>query len=121
MANSSKYQGERANALAAAERIAGKHNMSLEEAARWTPSEKSATHHEFYQRPRKSSNDQNSALSQQNTEAEKNRWQAAMDRARERGLDKAEEAKIAAQEAASKTPPKQWRASRPSQTRHDSA
>lgn len=34
LANSSPYQGERDNAMAAAERLAGRHGMTLEEAAR---------------------------------------------------------------------------------------
>ena len=37
LANSSKFDGERANALAAATRIATKHGMTLDEAARWRP------------------------------------------------------------------------------------
>lgn len=106
LANSSKYQGERENALAAANRIAKKHDMSLDEAARWTPpidsDRKPMPRQEFYQRPRKGADFENSAYTQKDAEAEKQRWQAAMDRAKDRGLDKAEEAKQAAQDAASK-------------------
>jgi hypothetical protein len=104
LANSSKYQGERENAMAAATRIAQKHNMTLDEAARWTPPiENDNTpmpRQEFYQRPRKGADFANSSQTQESADAEKKRWQAAMDRAKDRGLDKAEEAKKAAQEAA---------------------
>ena len=105
LANSSKYKGERENALAAATRIAKKHDMSLEEAARWAPSEttdnnKAMPREEFYQKSRKGADFADSAQTQQDSEDEKKRWQAAVDRAKDRGLDKAEEAKKAAQAAA---------------------
>jgi len=100
LANSSKYQGERENAMAAATRIASKHGLTLDEAARWTPSEKSVPAKEFYQRPDKASDFQYAPNSQANADAEKYRWKAAMERAKERGLDKAELAKKEAQEAA---------------------
>jgi hypothetical protein len=104
LANGSKYQGERENAMAAATRIAEKHGMSLDEAARWTPPEtsdnKPMPRQEFYQRPRKGADFSNAAQTQQSADQEKKRWQEAMDKAKDRGLDKAEEAKKAAQEAA---------------------
>ena len=100
LANGSKYKGERENALAAATRIASKHGMTLDEAARWTPGEKPGPIKEFYRRPRKASDFQYAPHTQQNANAEKHRWKAAMERAKERGLDKAEEARKEAQEAA---------------------
>ncbi len=90
--------------MAAATRIAQKHDMTLDEAARWTPSESSGNkampRQEFYQRPGKGADFANAGQTQQSADEEKKRWQAAMDRAKDRGLDKAEEAKKAAQEAA---------------------
>lgn len=105
LANDSKYPGERENALAAATRIAQKYNMTLDEAARWNPEDiapgKNMAQQGSYQRPVKSSEVSNLVKNQQNAETEKKLWQAAMDRAKDRGLDKAENAKKAAQEAAS--------------------
>ena len=105
LANDSKYPGERENALAAASRIAQKYNLTLDEAARLEPERqkpnKNILQNDSYQRPLKTKAVSNLVKKQQNAEAEKIRWQAAMDRAKERGLDKAEDAKKAAQEAAS--------------------
>ena len=104
LANSSKYEGERENAMSAATRITKKHNMSLDEAARWSPVEntddKPMPQQEFYQRPRKGADFSNASQTQRDADAEKKRWQAAVDKAKDRGLDKAEEAKKAALDAA---------------------
>jgi hypothetical protein len=106
LANSSKYKGERENALAAATRIAQKHDMTLEEAARFAPTEgtdddkKAMPRQEYHQRPRKSSDTGDTAQTQLSPEEEKKRWQNAVNKAKDRGLDKAEEAKAAALEAA---------------------
>jgi hypothetical protein len=105
LANSSKFKGERENALAAATRIAQKHGMTLDEAAKWKPSEdvvgKSVPQKEFYQRPRKGADSADATSTPPSPEEEKKRWQTAVDQAKDRGLDKAEEAKKAAQAAAS--------------------
>ena len=105
LANDSKYPGERENALAAATRIAQKYNMTLDEAARWNPEDiapgKNIAQQGSYQRPVKSSEVSNLVKNQQEAETEKKLWQAAMNRAKDRGLDKEENAKKAAQEAAS--------------------
>ena len=105
LANDSKYPGERENALAAAARIAQKYNMTLDEAARWKPDDiafsKNSTADGIYQRPRKATNSSSIIKNQQSAEEEKKQWQTAMNEAKERGLDKAENAKKAAQEAAS--------------------
>ena len=105
LANDSKYPGERENALAAATRIAQKYNMTLEEAARWKPEDSAAIRHSavegLYQRPVGTKDSSNIEKNQQSAEEEKKQWQTAMDKAKERGLDKAENAKKAAQEAAS--------------------
>lgn len=104
LANGSKYQGERENALAAATRIAKKHGMTLEEAASWAPPAKAEANsmpaQEFYRSPSKGAGFENSGQTQQSADAEKQRWQAAVDRAKDRGLDKTEKAKAAALEAA---------------------
>jgi hypothetical protein len=105
LANDSKYPGERENALAAATRIAQKYNMTLDEAARWKPdkitSNKNSIVEGLYHRPVKTKDVSNITTNQQSAEEEKKQWQTAVDQAKERGLDKAENAKKAAQEAAS--------------------
>jgi hypothetical protein len=105
LAKDSKYPGERENALAAATRIAQKHNMTIEEAARWKPEDvttnKRSTVEGLYQRPVKAKDASNIAKNQQSAEEEKKQWQTAMNQAKERGLDKAQNAKKAAREAAS--------------------
>jgi hypothetical protein len=104
LANDSKYSGERENALAAATRIAQKYNMTLDEAAGWKPDDiayfKKSTVDDLYQRPRKATGSSSIIKNQQSAEEEKKQWQTAMNEAKERGLDKAENAKKAAQEAA---------------------
>ena len=105
LANDSKYPGERENALAAATRIAQKYNMTLDEAARWKPDERTSNKNSIteglYQQPVKTKDASNIVANQQSAEEEKKQWQTAMDQAKERGLDKAENAKKAAQAAAS--------------------
>ncbi len=105
MASDSKYPGERENALAAATRIAQKYNMTLDEAVRWQPDvtnrKESMNDRKFYQRLNERTDYSNLAKTQQNADAEKERWQVAMNQAKERGLDRAENARKAAQEAAS--------------------
>lgn len=87
LANSSKFEGERANALDAARRIAERHGMTLEEAARTgleprQPIPMTADG----RRP-----DPRAAYfayaQQQAAEREKRRWEDAVQKARERGLD----------------------------------
>jgi len=92
LANSSKFEGERANALAAATRIATKHGMSLDEAARWQPETKEETvvservyrRHSFETDPRAA---QTVAADAAQQRMEKERWQSAMENAKARGLD----------------------------------
>ena len=104
LANDSKYSGERENALAAATRIAKKYDMTIDEAARWKPeniaNNKKSTMKGLYQRPIKAKDASNIVKNQQSAEEEKKQWETAMNRAKERGLDKAENAKKAAREAA---------------------
>lgn len=107
LAKSSKFEGERSNALEAAKRMAKKHGMSLDEAARWTPERVpdskrkqgapfyqeagSVKEHKLYQH----------SPGRQNEEQDKKRWQEAVDKAKERGLDRAEAKREAAKAAAS--------------------
>ena len=105
LAKDSKYPGERENALAAATRIARKYNMTVDEAKKWKPPE-NRRETQFrvsdpYQKQNKSTDYSNLAKTQKNADAEKARWQAAMDRAKERGLDSQENARRAQQDAAS--------------------
>jgi len=87
LANSSKFEGERENALAAARRIAERHGMTLEEAARTglEPRQPIPTRSDG-RRP-----DPRAAYfayaHQQAVEREKRLWEEAVRKARERGLD----------------------------------
>ena len=78
--------------------------MTLDEAARWEPGDntgkRNTNQKEIYQRPVKSDNFSTLVKNQENSETEKKNWQVAMEKAKARGLDKAENAKKAAQEAA---------------------
>lgn len=102
LAESSPFPGERDNALAAAKRLAERYDMSLEEAAsRQTdrqrapgrPGRHSAMDEDFvspfvYRPDRKTADRwQRTSLDPAAQEAEKKRWQEAVDAARQRGLD----------------------------------
>ena len=105
LAKSSKFDGERANALEAAKRIAKKHGMSLDEAARWTPESTldAGRNHgtAFYQ---KKGNGEDAGFfyrggDRQKDEFDKKRWQEAVKQAQGRGLDRAERKHSEAKEA----------------------
>jgi len=87
LANSSKFEGERANAVDAARRLAARHGMTLEEAAR-TGLEQRAP---LPVAPDGRRPDPRAAYfahaHQQAVEREKRRWEEAVQKARERGLD----------------------------------
>ena len=104
LAKDSKYPGERENALAAATRIARKYDMTVDEAKKWQPTE-NMVETKFrvpdpFKKQKKKANYSNLAKTQQNADAEKARWQAAMDHAKERGLDREQNARQAQQDAA---------------------
>ena len=104
LAKDSKYPGERENALAAATRIAQKYDMPLEAATHWQPSEDTRQTAprvtRSYNKKSKNIDYSNLAKTQKNADAEKARWQAAVDRAKARGLDREENARKAQQDAA---------------------
>jgi|TARA_B100000315_G_scaffold249626_1_gene281132 hypothetical protein len=92
LAKSSKFDGERANAMAAAKRLAAKHGLTLEEAARfqdhssqggvprtWPASDTGAFH---VRRPA------HDVSFDTQVADEKTRWEEAVEKARQRGLDK---------------------------------
>lgn len=87
LANSSKFEGERANAVDAARRLAARHGMTLEEAAR-TGLEQRAP---LPVTPDGRRPDPRAAYfahaHEQAVEREKRRWEEAVQKARERGLD----------------------------------
>lgn len=90
LANSSEYDGERANALDAARRIAARHGMTLEEAARTgleprTPLSTSSSDRRSDPRATYFAYAQQEAMAR-----EKRHWEDAVRRARERGLDRAD-------------------------------
>ncbi len=99
LAESSPFPGERDNALAAAKRLAERHDMSLEEAASRRPDRRRAPdrHSEmdgefvspFVYRPDRKTADrwQRTSLDPAAQEAEKKRWEEAVTAARQRGLD----------------------------------
>ena len=95
LARSSKFDGERKNALSAARRIADKYAMSLDELARWEPTDWKTT-------PTK--NQRNnfpfgdnvagaSAVNEHSAELDKARWQSAVEKAKRRGLDRSKNKK----------------------------
>lgn len=87
LANSSKFEGERTNALDAARRLAERHGMTLEEAARTGLEARPA----IPLAPDGRRPDPRAAYfayaHQQAVEREKRRWEDAVQKARERGLD----------------------------------
>ena len=102
LAESSPFPGERDNALAAAKRLAERYGMSLEEAASWQPDRQRAPGRPgrhpamdgefvspFVYRPDRKTADrwQRTSLDPAALEAEKKRWEEAVDAARQRGLD----------------------------------
>ncbi len=99
LAESSPFPGERDNALAAAKRLAERHDMSLDEAAsrqpdrQRAPGRHSAMDGEFVSpfvyRPDRKTGDrwQRTSLDLAAQEAEKKRWEEAVSAARQRGLD----------------------------------
>ena len=87
LANSSKFEGERANALDAARRLAERHGMTLEEAARTGLEQRQplpVTADGRRPDPRAA---YFAHAHQQAVEREKRRWEEAVQKARERGLD----------------------------------
>jgi Zn-dependent oligopeptidase len=74
LAKSSKFDGERANAMAAAKRLAAKHGLTLEEAARFQDHSSQGGVHDV-------------SFDTQVAD-EKTRWEEAVEKARQRGLDK---------------------------------
>jgi hypothetical protein len=92
LAHSSEFEGERANALDAARRIAARHGMTLEEAARTgleprSPLPSAASSASYADR-RSDPRAAYFAYAQQEAAArEKRRWENALRAARERGLD----------------------------------
>ena len=99
LAESSPFPGERDNALAAAKRLAERHDMSLEEAASRQPDRQRAPGRHpamdgefvspFVYRPDRKTADrwQRTSLDPAAQEAEKKRWEEAVTAARRRGLD----------------------------------
>lgn len=95
LAKSSKFDGERSNAMAAATRLAAKHGQSLEEAARFqgaaaqetTPKSRRQpdTSDPFAYPARATAADLSHAA---RMAEEKQRWKDAVEEARQRGLDK---------------------------------
>jgi hypothetical protein len=87
LANSSKFEGERTNALDAARRLAERHGMTLEEAARTGLEQRQplpVTADGRRPDPRAA---YFAHAHQQAVEREKRRWEEAVQKARERGLD----------------------------------
>jgi hypothetical protein len=88
LANSSEFAGERANALDAARRIAARHGLSLEEAARMGLEPKAAPPPQPDLEAVARQRAMRFAQAQQEArEREKQRWEEAVRRARARGLD----------------------------------
>ncbi len=103
LANSSKFAGERANALAAATRLAGKYSMNLEEAASSATNpqpisvetRRRATAADYHAPPESAMASNIHDISgldrvrwrQGNHEVDKQRWQDAVNQAKSRGLD----------------------------------
>jgi hypothetical protein len=88
LANSSKFEGERANALDAARRLAERHGMTLEEAARTGLEQRQQTPNILTPDGRRDPRATYFAYAhQQAVEREKRRWEEAVQKARERGLD----------------------------------
>ena len=87
LANSSKFEGERANALDAARRLAARHGMALEEAARTGLEPRAPLYATEMRKP-----DPRAAYfayaQQQAASREKTRWEEAVQKARDRGLDR---------------------------------
>ncbi len=88
VAAESPYPGERANALDAARRLAERHGMSLQEAAREPRGPTRAV--QMPQRPRRYTSREMAeiiAFSEARLRADKDRYERALREARERGLD----------------------------------
>lgn len=112
LAARSPYPGERANALAAATRLADRHGLTLEEAARGetTPSPPPPPEREAAATARAESVFAR-ALHMMDVQlrADKARREAALQAARERGLDAEEEAARRRSQRQSRTSAKRWR------------
>ena len=103
LAEGSKFDGERPNAMAAATRLAAKHGLSLEEAARYQGQEAQKTQPKTRRQPgtsdpfgypaRATTADVSHAA---RMAEEKQRWKDAVDQARQRGLDKSEKSRAGA-------------------------
>lgn len=103
MARSSTFEGERNNAIKAATRLAKKHGLTLEEAAQQEPPEQAPTTQPIYRpaRPQRTP-DVFYGFETHNVDSireAKLQRDAAMQAARERGLDRAEETAKAKREA----------------------
>ena len=119
LANSSKFDGERTNAMAAATRLAAKHGLSLEEAARFQgasaqvsaprPERTAGTSDPFGYTARATQSDVSHAA---RVAQEKERWREAVEEARQRGLDKSEKTRAGANR------PKRFNRSRRNPTAH---
>lgn len=89
LAANSPYEGERAAALAAAERLVAKHGMTLDEAARGDPVDPEPEPTPAEQRWRASQREAASRFreAELRRKADKARWEQARSDARARGLD----------------------------------
>ncbi len=98
VASESPYPGERANALDAARRLAGRHGMSLQEAARNRYAHGAGAKMQAPQRARQYTAQEMAdivARSEARLRAEKEDYERALRQARERGLDAGERAQPA--------------------------
>ena len=114
LANSSEFAGERDNALAAAQRIAQRHGLTLEEAARMGLESKAAPPPQVDLEAAARQRAMRFAQAQQEAMArEKQRWEEAVRRARARGLDSANQAPSRADSR-----PRRWSRTRRDPTKH---
>lgn len=124
LANSSQYEGERANALDAARRIAERHGMTLEEAARTglEPRAPAPSPYAVQDRAAERNPDPRAAYfayaRQQAAEREKRRWEDALAAARSRGLDEDERLAKARAQARAEHRPRRWNSSRRDPHKH---
>ena len=91
LASSSEFDGERKNAIAAAQRIADKYNLSLAEAARGKPNTQhvSSLPYPLYRQNLNNlaTHENNISANIQREKVEKLRWESAVRAAEDRGLD----------------------------------
>jgi hypothetical protein len=119
LAKSSKFDGERTNAMAAAARLAAKHGLDLEEAARFQGAV--AQDSAVKSRPAAGTSDPFGYSTRPTTAdvshagriaGEKERWREAVEQARLRGLDKSQKSRAGADR------PKRFNRSRRNPTAH---